>query len=88
LGVALQKQLKYVEASRHLDRAYESATEVGDSIKDEIWREIAACRYAWWHQEAQIRSDKRERLKRRLAEYTHVYYSSNPGVRPDSFRTF
>jgi hypothetical protein len=41
---------------------------------------MAAGRYEWWQQEAQIRMDKRERLKGRLKLFMESHYASNPGV--------
>lgn len=66
LGVAYRHQLRYSEACICLDKALEAAREQNDAIKDEIWREIAACKHAWWEQESQQRADKRDRLQARL----------------------
>ena len=77
LGIALRKQLKYAEAAKHLDRALEAANEAGDAIKDEIWREVAACKYSRWQQESTVREDKQARLKMRLKMLLDSYYQGD-----------
>jgi hypothetical protein len=81
LGIALRKQLKYVEASQHLNRALDVALQAGDTIKDEIWRELAACMYTWWQQESIIRRDKQTRLRERLTSMLDAHYRANKTVR-------
>ena len=51
--------------SQHL-QALELARSNQDSIKDEIWRELAAAKYARWEAAAAQRAIDRERLKARL----------------------
>lgn len=80
LGIALRKQLRYAEAATHLEKALEAANEAGDSIKDEVWREMAACKYSWWLQEATVRRDKQDRLKGRLNLFMDAYYMANSSV--------
>eukprot|EP01025_Chloroclados_australasicus_P054058 TRINITY_DN6404_c0_g1_i2.p1 TRINITY_DN6404_c0_g1~~TRINITY_DN6404_c0_g1_i2.p1 ORF type:complete len:292 (-),score=62.84 TRINITY_DN6404_c0_g1_i2:407-1282(-) len=66
LGQALiQKQL-FTEASKNLKKALELAREKGDSIKDDIWRELARAEYKAWQQASSARKAKLDRLKDRL----------------------
>ena len=69
LGIALRKQLRYAEASKYLDKALEAANEAGDAIKDEVWREVAACKFSWWEQGSIVREDKQARLRHRLQAF-------------------
>ena len=69
LGISLRKQLRYAEATGHLDLALAAANESGDTIKDDIWREVAACTYSWWQQRATVRRDKATRLRPRLQSF-------------------
>jgi hypothetical protein len=80
LGIALRKQLRYAEAASHLEKALEATYESGDSIKDEVWREVAACKHSWWLQEATARRDKQIRLKGRLKLFMDAYYLTNSSV--------
>lgn len=44
------------------------ARSLGDSIKDEIWRELAAAKYRRWEDESAARCAERSMLKQRLAK--------------------
>lgn len=80
LGLALRHQLRHGESVIALERALDAARASGDSIKDEIWRELAACKLAQWEQASTVRRDKRERLQARLADMIELYYKQNKTV--------
>ena len=42
-------------AIRHLQKALEAAREANDSIKDDIWRELAKAKYSQWQMESSLR---------------------------------
>jgi STIP1 family protein 1 len=67
LGVA-QRELggQLSEAISHLSKALEQAREKGDSIKDEIWRELARAKYQQWQQDSQSRTATAAALKQQL----------------------
>lgn len=66
LGVA-QRELSNLQGSiTHLSKALEAAREQGDSIKDEIWRELAKAKYAAWQQDSKQRSQQAEVLKQQF----------------------
>jgi STIP1 family protein 1 len=67
LGVA-QRELgcQLSEAISHLSKALEQAREKGDSIKDEIWRELARAKYQQWQQDSQARNAAAAALKQQL----------------------
>lgn len=82
LGLSLRKQIKLAEASKHLEIALDAAYEAQDSIRDEIWRELAACKYAWWSSRAQVRANRRARMQTRLRSILEEHYKACPSVRP------
>ena len=82
LGVSLRHQIRYKDSCMHLEKALSAAFEVQDSIKDSIWRELAACKHAFWVQQSTVRGDKRERLRSRMAAFMDAYFLANPSVRP------
>ena len=86
LGLALRKQFKFAESSRYLGIALEAAYEARDSIRDDIWREVAACKFAWWSVQSQVRRDKRARLQRRLHAMMDEHYRACPSVRASAER--
>ena len=45
LGQALRERNDMVNSIRHLTKALESARAKGDSIRDDIWRELAKAKY-------------------------------------------
>jgi STIP1 family protein 1 len=67
LGVA-QRELgcQLSEAISHLSKALEQAREQGDSIKDEIWRELARAKYLQWQQDSAARNAAAAALKQQL----------------------
>jgi STIP1 family protein 1 len=67
LGVA-QRELggQLPQAISHLSKALEQAREKGDSIKDEIWRELARAKYQQWQQDSQARTATAAALKQQL----------------------
>ena len=82
LGVALRHKEQYEESCRHLERALEAAIEEQDAIKDEIWRELAACKYAHWQQRAESRRADRARFRRRVHTFMDSHFAAHPEVRP------
>jgi hypothetical protein len=80
LGVALRHQVRYKDSCMHLEKALSAAFEVQDSIKDSIWRELAACKHAFWEQQATVRADKRQRLQTRMGMFMDFYFSAHPDV--------
>lgn len=63
LGVAQRELCNLQNAITHLSKALEAAREQGDSIKDEIWRELAKAKYAAWQRDSKQRSEQAEALK-------------------------
>lgn len=53
LGAALQEEGELEAAIGHLTRALDAARQQQDAIKDEIWRALAACKYALWQAQSQ-----------------------------------
>lgn len=72
--------MRYKDSCKHLEKALSAAFEVQDSIKDSIWRELAACKHAFWEQQATVRQDKRERLLHRMDIFMDAYFLANPEV--------
>ncbi|CAD7697015.1 unnamed protein product [Ostreobium quekettii] len=66
LGQALEQQNAYTEAVSHLAKALETAREKDDSIKDEIWKELARIKYGAWQQQAAARAAERAMLRQQL----------------------
>eukprot|EP00878_Enallax_costatus_P036114 GHUV01040426.1.p1 GENE.GHUV01040426.1~~GHUV01040426.1.p1 ORF type:complete len:190 (+),score=65.20 GHUV01040426.1:715-1284(+) len=66
LGVARRELRDVQQAITHLSKALEAAREQGDSIKDEIWRELAKAKYAAWQQDSKQRSAQAEAVKQQL----------------------
>jgi STIP1 family protein 1 len=66
LGFALREIGDLPEAIQHLTKALELARSSGDSIKDEIWRELAGAKYRAWEDESAQRTAERRALRRRL----------------------
>lgn len=64
--MAYRHQLHFREAVVCLDNALDSAREKDDDIKDEIWREIATCKYAWWQRDATLRQERRDQFAERM----------------------
>jgi hypothetical protein len=81
LGVSLRNQIRYEDSCAHLEKALSAAHEVQDSIKDQIWRELAACKHLLWQQEVSMRERQRERMKLRLKAYMDCYFKAHPDVR-------
>lgn len=75
LGVALRHKLQYSESALRLERALAAAREKGDSIKDQIWRELAACKYLCWKRDSQRREEQRKRLRERVVMMMNHYHS-------------
>eukprot|EP00803_Ostreobium_quekettii_P002970 evm.model.scf_1194EXC.4 EVM.evm.TU.scf_1194EXC.4 scf_1194EXC:20073-25132(-) len=68
LGQALEQQNFHVEAVSHLTKALEAASEKEDSIKDEIWKELARIKHSAWQQQAATRASERALLRQQLDE--------------------
>ncbi|WIA10610.1 hypothetical protein OEZ85_010792 [Tetradesmus obliquus] len=66
LGVAQREIGQLSEGISHLSKALEQAREKGDSIKDEIWRELARTKYQQWQQDSQARTATVAALKQQL----------------------
>lgn len=66
LGVAQREIGQLSEGISHLSKALEQAREKGDSIKDEIWRELARAKYQQWQQDSQARTATVAALKQQL----------------------
>ncbi|EFJ41795.1 hypothetical protein VOLCADRAFT_67840 [Volvox carteri f. nagariensis] len=67
LGLAMGAKGQYDKSTHHLRKALDAAREANDSIKDEIWRELAAAKYQQWQTESTARRCQRKALKRQLA---------------------
>ena len=72
-GLAFLQRLQYESAVRHLSKAREAARESNDSIKDDIWRELAKAKYAQWQQDSDRRRRMLEDLKGQLSSSQQVY---------------
>lgn len=72
----------------HLEKALSQAFETQDSIKDSIWRELAACKLAFWEQQATVREDKRQRLRTRMGMIMDAYFLAHPEVCSTPARSF
>ena len=72
-GLAFLQRLQYESAVRHLSKALEAAREANDSIKDDIWRELAKAKYAQWQQDSDRRRRMLEDLKGQLSSSQQVY---------------
>lgn len=66
VGVAHTELSDLPTAISHLSKALEAAREQGDSIKDEIWRELAKAKYAAWQQESKQRAEAEAAVKQQL----------------------
>lgn len=66
VGVAHRELGDMPAAITHLSKALEAAREQGDSIKDEIWRELARAKYAAWQQQSHQRAEEEEAVKQHL----------------------
>lgn len=66
LGLALRQSSDLPGSISHLTKALEQARESGDSIKDEIWRELATAKYRNWEQVTSQRQADHETLKKAL----------------------
>lgn len=66
-GLAAGKTGQYERATQHLRKALEAAREANDSIKDEIWRELASARYSAWQAESTARRVAHGELRKQLA---------------------
>mmetsp|Transcript_1914 Transcript_1914/g.5693 ORF Transcript_1914/g.5693 Transcript_1914/m.5693 type:complete len:318 (+) Transcript_1914:99-1052(+) len=76
LGLALKKSGDLQGSVNHLTRALEQARESGDSIKDEIWRELASAKYQSWEQHSAQRRHDRARLRARLTQALALLHGS------------
>ena len=72
-GLAFLQRLQYESAVRHLSMALEAARVANDSIKDDIWRELAKAKYAQWQQDSDRRRRMLEDLKGQLSSSQQVY---------------
>lgn len=81
LGVSLRYLERHEESCKHLERALEGAIEERDAIKDEIWRELAACKYARWQLQADERRGQRARFRKRLETFMDSHFGAHPEVR-------
>ncbi|CAK0784570.1 hypothetical protein CVIRNUC_007774 [Coccomyxa viridis] len=77
LGQALREKGSLAEGIRHLVKALELAREQGDSIKDQIWRELAKARYSMWQMESKARHMEQSSLLERLQQLLHQSLQSN-----------
>lgn len=70
VGLALQHHLppQLSQASQHLHKAMELARQQGDTIKDDIWKELAKVKYAMWEHAHAERRVLHEALRMRLEE--------------------
>eukprot|EP00892_Ulva_mutabilis_P011858 jgi/Ulvmu1/9044/UM005_0137.1 len=78
LGVALRHTDEFAEACKHLERALDAAIKEQDVIKDEIWRELAACKYAQWQHSAEARRVERASFRRRLQAFMDSHFAAHP----------
>lgn len=86
LGFALRETGQLADAIQHLTKALEQARSSGDSIKDEIWRELADAKYRRWEHESAERTAQRDVLWRRLAGLLaaeHASECTQGGAAPD-----
>jgi hypothetical protein len=67
-GSACCESGEYKQAVSHLQKALDAAREKGDSIKDEIWRQLALAKYELWQAESAARTEERARLQTLLRE--------------------
>lgn len=68
LGLAMQHQLppRLQQAAKHLHKAMEHARQQGDTIKDNIWKELAKVKFALWEHEHAERAAAYQALHSRL----------------------
>lgn len=62
-GLAHLQLTDYETGIRHLSKALEQAREANDSIKDNIWRELAQAKYTQWQHDSAQRKARLESLK-------------------------
>jgi len=63
LGLALIAEKKFTEAANSLQRALEEARESGDTIQDDVWRELARAKYLEWELLASDRARRYAQLE-------------------------
>ncbi|GFR45744.1 hypothetical protein Agub_g7160, partial [Astrephomene gubernaculifera] len=68
MGLALGARGAHEGSMKHLRKALDAAREANDSIKDEIWRELATANYQHWQSESAARREQHALLRRQLAE--------------------
>ncbi|KAK9831989.1 hypothetical protein WJX81_006731 [Elliptochloris bilobata] len=66
MGQALLEQGELLDATPHLSKALELARQSGDTIKEQIWRELAKAKYRKWQLEATARQEEQRALAGRL----------------------
>lgn len=66
MGIGLRELQQLSDSVTHLTKALEAAREKGDTIKDDIWRELAKTKYAAWQRDSRQRTAAAKALKGHL----------------------
>ncbi|KAL6759675.1 hypothetical protein V8C86DRAFT_2566457 [Haematococcus lacustris] len=80
LGWAARDQGQWALAVRHLQKALETARAHNDSIKDEVWRELAKAQYAQWQADSSQRQEQRKQLRARVSAWRQRDAGGTPGT--------
>ncbi|GLC75485.1 hypothetical protein PLESTF_001642900 [Pleodorina starrii] len=67
LGLAMGAREQHEKSTFHLRKALDAAREANDSIKDEIWRELATANYQQWETQSAARRAQSKALRGQLA---------------------
>ncbi|KAG2491535.1 hypothetical protein HYH03_010106 [Edaphochlamys debaryana] len=67
LGLAMAAGGQHARSKQHLRKALDAAREANDSIKDEIWRELASANYLLWQAESTARRIRHGDMRKELA---------------------
>ncbi|MEW5305585.1 MAG: hypothetical protein WDW38_008067 [Sanguina aurantia] len=86
-GVAHHHRLDHKMAISHLQKALHAARVSGDSIKDEIWHELARAKYANWQLAAKQRKDTIEAVEAQLTELVASKTTHLSPASPDALRS-
>ncbi|GIL87982.1 hypothetical protein Vretimale_6359 [Volvox reticuliferus] len=79
MGLAMGAKMKHDKSTHHLQKALDAAREANDSIKDEIWRELATANFQRWQLQSDARRAQAKQLQRQLAELLGLSSSCHGG---------
>ncbi|GIL65313.1 hypothetical protein Vafri_19119 [Volvox africanus] len=79
VGLAMGAKGLHDKSTHHLQKALDAAREANDSIKDEIWRELATANFQRWQLQSETRRAQAKHLRRQLAELLGISSSCGGG---------